>query len=70
MLPRLSSYEAVCRAFAWHIPARYNIGVDICDKWAADPARLALVHETRDGATRRYALARRRDATTATTQRR
>jgi len=57
MLPRLASYEAVCRAFSWQIPERYNIGVDICDKWAADPARLALVHERRDGETARFTFA-------------
>ncbi len=49
MLPRLESYEAVCREFSWRIPEFYNIGVDLCDKWAADPSRLALIHERRDG---------------------
>ncbi|HWA11508.1 MAG TPA: acyl-CoA synthetase [Burkholderiales bacterium] len=57
MLKRLDSYEAVCRAFRWDIPPRYNIGVDICDKWAGDPARLALIHEHRDGRITRYAFA-------------
>lgn len=57
MLPRLDSYEAVCHAFAWRIPERYNIGVDICDKWADDASRLALIHEGRDGSVRRYTFA-------------
>lgn len=30
-------------AFRWRIPAGYNIGLDVCDKWADDPERLALV---------------------------
>ena len=48
MLNAGKSYDEVWRAFRWHIPARYNIGVDICDKWADDPARTALIH-LRDG---------------------
>jgi len=54
MLPRLDSYQAVCREFAWRIPARYNIGIDLCDKWAGAPDRLALIHERRDGSVQRY----------------
>ena len=54
MLPQLDSYEAVRKSFVWQIPAFYNIGVDLCDKWAKDPLRLALIHEQRDGAITRY----------------
>ena len=49
MLPKLDSYEAIRRQFRWEIPAFYNIGVDLCDKWASDISRLALIHERRDG---------------------
>ena len=50
MLPQESTYEALAAKFRWQIPARYNIGVDICDKWAAqDPDRLALIHLRRLG---------------------
>jgi acetyl-CoA synthetase len=31
------------RGFRWRIPAEYNIGVDVCDKWADEPGRVALV---------------------------
>jgi len=48
MLNAGKSYDEVRRGFSWHIPARYNIGVDVCDKWAGDPARTALIH-LRDG---------------------
>ncbi len=54
MLEQLGSFEAIRRRFAWSVPEFYNIGADICDKWAADPARLALVHERRDGSVARY----------------
>ena len=35
MLPRADTYAALEAAFRWDIPARYNIGVDVCDRWAA-----------------------------------
>ena len=54
MLPPRKSYEALCRDFAWQIPEFYNIGTDICDKWADSPARLALIYEHRDGSVDRF----------------
>ena len=36
--------------FRWPALARYNIGVDVCDKWAdADPGRLAILNVRADG---------------------
>jgi acetyl-CoA synthetase len=50
VLPRLSTYDDVYRQFRWQVPARYNIGVDICDRWAlSEPDRLALLHVKPDG---------------------
>ena len=57
MLPKLDSYEALRRQFRWEIPAFYNIGVDLCDKWATDISRLALIHERRDGTVTRHTFA-------------
>ncbi|MGH8769044.1 MAG: AMP-binding protein, partial [Burkholderiales bacterium] len=57
MLPQLDSYEAICRRFDWDVPEFFNIGMDLCDKWAADAHRLALIHETHDGRTIRYTFA-------------
>ena len=49
-LPDIRDYEALYRAFRWQIPERYNIGVAVCDRWAArDPRRLAILHERPDG---------------------
>src|SRR5262245_49519973 len=46
MLPGITDYDELYRQFRWPKPARYNIGVDVCDRWAeADPARIALIHE-------------------------
>jgi acetyl-CoA synthetase len=50
MLPDIRDYDALYRQFRWRMPAHYNIGVDICDKWAAvDPRRLAILHIRPDG---------------------
>ncbi len=56
MLPAASSYEALQRAFAWTIPARYNIGVDACDKWADGSGRPALIHHLADGRRQDYSF--------------
>src|SRR5882757_481257 len=48
--PALRDYDQLYRQFRWDIPARYNIGVDCCDKWAAlDAGRLAILHVHVDG---------------------
>ena len=51
MLQRGSSYEAIQKAFRWKIPAKYNIGVDACDKFAAlTPDAPALIDLDPSGA--------------------
>jgi len=37
----------------WAIPARYNMGVDVCDRHAGDSQRVALIVEDEDGTVRR-----------------
>jgi acetyl-CoA synthetase len=45
MLHETRDYEALYRRFRWQVAERYNIGVDVCDRWAeTDPRRLAIVH--------------------------
>jgi len=57
MLPEASSYRELMDRFRWQIPERYNIGVDVCDKWAnLEPGREALVHVERDGAVKKYSF--------------
>lgn len=49
----IDSYRQAYDAFAWHIPQRFNIGVDISDKWAArDPQRVAIIDVRDDGVVR------------------
>jgi acetyl-CoA synthetase len=57
VLRKSESYDALRSRFRWIVPDFYNIGVDICDKWTADGARLALIHEHRDGSQTRYTFA-------------
>lgn len=50
MLTPQATVEETRAAFRWNIPARYNIGVDICDKWAdREPERIALIDVGADG---------------------
>jgi acetyl-CoA synthetase len=50
MLPQIHDYEKLYREFRWAIPERYNIGVDVCDRWAMrEPGRTAIVHVHADG---------------------
>jgi acetyl-CoA synthetase len=45
MLKPGDTYEEVYGSFHWEVPEFYNIGVDICDKWAHQRYRLALIYE-------------------------
>lgn len=50
MLLTASTYAEIMRAFRWVVPAAYNIGVDVCHKWAAvEPERTAIVSVAPDG---------------------
>jgi acetyl-CoA synthetase len=51
---RRGTYQEVYDAFQWRIPARYNIAADVCDRHAADPSKIALIHERADGAIQTY----------------
>lgn len=62
MLPHGTSYQDVRDRFAWQVPDRYNIGTDVCDRWAdLDPDRIALIHRHRDGTTTSHSFKMLRD---------
>ena len=43
VLPSERDYDTLYRSFRWQVPVRYNIGVDVCDRWAqTDPRRIAI----------------------------
>lgn len=48
------SYQEVRKNFQWRIPEDYNIGVDVCDKWADQADRPALLYEDDQGRVTRY----------------
>ena len=53
MLPESRSYDEIVRQFRWQVPARFNIGVEVCDRWAErEPGKLALVAVGQDGQSR------------------
>lgn len=54
MLQPGKTYDEVCNGFRWEIPETYNIGLDICDKWARQRYRLALIFENEDGRIEKY----------------
>ena len=57
-----SSYPRAVNSFSWDIPDFYNIGVDVCDKWAAsEPGRIALIQEHDDGRVESVTFAKLRD---------
>jgi acetyl-CoA synthetase len=49
-----TNYDEVYHAFNWKVPEFYNIGVDICDKWAHQRYRLALIYEDEQGRVEKY----------------
>jgi acetyl-CoA synthetase len=50
LLPPTRDYDALYRGFHWELPATFNIGIAVCDHWAAaEPDRLALIHVRPDG---------------------
>ena len=58
MLTAADSYDDLRRAFHWQVPERYNIGVDVCDRWATvAPDRVALTLVAEDGRARDYSYA-------------
>ena len=54
MLKAGRTYREVYDSFQWQIPEFYNIGVDICDKWAHQRYRLALIYEDENRQVEKY----------------
>jgi acetyl-CoA synthetase len=44
VIKKRSTFEQLKTEFKWHIPEFYNIGVDVCDRWAEQsPEKLAII---------------------------
>jgi acetyl-CoA synthetase len=51
MLPKIHDYDHLTAEFRWPQLTHYNIGVDVCDRWAArEPDRVAILNVRADGA--------------------
>ena len=49
MLNKAFSFSLLQQNFSWNILEHYNIGVDVCDKWATrQPERLAIIEHLTD----------------------
>src|SRR3989441_954870 len=63
VLPAAREYDALYRSFRWRLPERYNIGVDVCDRWAArEPERTAIFDVHGDGGVEEGSYRARREA--------
>jgi len=59
LLPSAATYDELVARFAWRVPARYNIGVDVCDRHAAArPDAPALIFEDENGTVATWSFAR------------
>jgi acetyl-CoA synthetase len=45
MAPAPDSYDSLSTAFRWAVPDFYNIGVDVCDRWAIPEPDRPAIHE-------------------------
>lgn len=49
-LPESAHFARLRSAFTWAVPAAYNIGIDVCDRWAErDGSRPAIIDVSPDG---------------------
>ncbi|MBK8957602.1 MAG: AMP-binding protein [Proteobacteria bacterium] len=57
MIQRGKTYDEVYQSFQWNIPEFYNIADDVCDRWAGDASRIALVYEDENKEVQRFSYA-------------
>ncbi|NYG45284.1 acetyl-CoA synthetase [Bradyrhizobium sp. IAR9] len=58
MLKKAKTFDEVRNGYRWNIPDYYNIGADICDRWAdKEPGRLAIIDVEPGKSTREYSFA-------------
>ena len=55
MLEENENYKILYNGFSWNIPDKYNIGYDICDRWAdRTPENIAIIDVEQDGSYKEY----------------
>ena len=53
-LTKKDRYNELYKYFTWKVPKYYNFGFDVCDQWAEDRTKLALISIDRSGKQDRY----------------
>src|SRR5688572_16154340 len=53
----LDEYRRAVESFRWQMPAQFNFGRDVVDRWAKAPARPALLWRDAAGTERRLSYA-------------
>ena len=62
MLEYAPDYDRLVAQFRWHVPQAYNIGVDVCDRIAANsPQKPAILEVAADGSVTSFTYAALRD---------
>jgi acetyl-CoA synthetase/medium-chain acyl-CoA synthetase len=61
-MANMSNYDQERAAFQLEAPETFNFGFDVIDKWAEDPAKLAMLWVDEDGRSARYTFADMRRA--------
>ena len=55
MLPRVNSYDELVNQFRWNIPKYFNMGFEVCDRWAEkEPNRIAIIDISGKGKPREF----------------
>ena len=55
MLKRVSSYQELVQSFSWDIPEYFNMGFEVCDRWAKiEPDRTAIIDVSSQGQPQQY----------------
>lgn len=63
MLSPAPDYDSLVAAFRWRVPERYNIGADVCDRWAVhSPERPAVLDVAASGQVTTLTYGRLREA--------
>ena len=57
LIERGNSYEEICEKFQWQVPEKFNIADYVCDRWAEDSNRIALIYEDAQKQVHRYSFA-------------
>src|SRR5947209_17233546 len=55
--PHMTDYEAERRSFQLEVPEYFNFAIDVINKWASDPNKLAMLWVGPNGEERRLTFA-------------